>query len=96
MNDGGISWLFGDYKGSGLKAAYLYGGSVPEADLTFDSYDEIGEKWSKPLATKNFTENKEVSSALKNAFKYGDITIEKPSMPPKFKVKFGSKRVYGK
>ena len=96
MNDGGISWLFGDYKGSGLKAAYLYGGSVPEADLTFDSYDEIGEKWSKPLATKNFTENKEVSSALKNAFKYGDITIEKPSKPPKFKVKFGSKLVYGK
>lgn len=30
LNDGGISWLIGDYKGSGLKSAYLYGGSVPE------------------------------------------------------------------
>lgn len=96
MNDSGISWLFGDYKGAGLKAAYLYGGSVPEADLTFDSYDEIGEKWSKPLATKNFTENKEVSSSLKNAFKYGNVTIEKPTKLPKVKVRFGSKLVYGK
>ncbi len=96
MNDNGISWLIGDFKGAGLKSAFLYGGSVPEADLTFDSYEQIGEKWSKPLSTKNFTENKEMSATLKKAFKYGEIRIEKPENKPKFKVKFGSKLIYGK
>lgn len=96
MNDNGISWLIGDFKGAGLKAAFLYGAAVPEADLTFDSYEQIGEKWSKPLATKNFTENKEMTASLKKAFRYGDIRIEKPEKKPKFKVKFGSKLIYGK
>lgn len=96
MNDNGISWLAGDYKGAGLKSAFLYGGNVPEADLTFDSYDVIGEKWSKPLATKNFELNKEMSAILKNAFKYGEISIVKPEGKPKFRVKLGSKLIYGK
>ncbi|MBE6821258.1 MAG: glycoside hydrolase family 5 protein [Ruminococcaceae bacterium] len=96
MNDNGISWLAGDYKGSGLKSAFLYGGSVPEADLTFDSYDVIGEKWSKPLATKNFELNKEMSTVLKNAFKYGAISIVKPEGKPKFRAKMGSRLIYGK
>lgn len=95
MNDNGISWLIGDFKGSGLKSAYLFGGSVPEADLAADSYDVIGEKWSKPLATKNFTENKEMTAALKKAFKYGEVTLVKPEKP-KVKFKFGSKLIYGK
>ncbi len=96
MNDNGISWLAGDYKGSGLKSAFLYGGSVPEADLTFDSYDFIGEKWSKPLSTKNFELNKEMSTVLKNAFKYGAISIVKPEKKPEFRIKLGSKLIYGK
>ena len=96
MNDNGISWLTGDFKGSGLKAAFLYGGNVPEADLVADSYEQIGEKWAKPLATKNFTENKEITAALKSAFKYGNIRIEKPEKKPQFKVKLGSKLIYGK
>ena len=96
MNDNGISWLAGDYKGSGLKSAFLYGGSVPEADLTFDSYDVIGEKWSKPLSTKNFELNKEMSTVLKNAFKYGAISIVKPEKKPEFRIKLGSKLIYGK
>lgn len=98
LNDNGISWLVGDYKGEGLKAAYLYGGSVPEADLAVDTYDEIGEKWLKPLATKNFTLNKEMADILKKAFKYGTIRFEKTekTASPKFKVKFGSKLIYGK
>lgn len=97
LNDNGISWLIGDFKGEGLKAAYLYGGSVPDADLTFDSYDTIGEKWSKPLATKNFTENKEMSAVLKKAFKYGAISFGQNEKSEKFKVrfKFGSKLIYG-
>lgn len=99
LNDCGISWLIGDYKGSGLKSAYIFGGSVPEADLTLDSYDIIGEKWSKPLKTKNFTENKEMSAVLKNAFKYGACFVETADKPkknrPQIKVRVGSKMIVG-
>lgn len=98
MNDSGISWLIGDYKGEGLKAAYLFGGSVPEADLETDTHDEITKKWSKPLATKNFTLNKEMADTLKKAFKDREIRVEKKekSDPPKFKIKFGANLIYGK
>ena len=100
LNDCGISWLIGDYKGSGLKSAYIFGGNVPEADLTFDSYDIIGEKWSKPLATKNFTENKEITDVLKSAFKYGAGFVEtaekKKRLRPRVKVRVGSKLIVGK
>ncbi len=96
MNDNGISWLMGDFKGEGLKAAYLYGGSVPTADLAVDTFDEIGEKWSKPLATKNFIENKEMTKILKKAYSYGAITVEKPDKPKKFRVKVGMHIVKGK
>lgn len=98
LNDNGISWLMGDYKGEGLKAAYLYGGSVPEADLELDSHDEIGKKWSKPLATKNFTLNKEMAAVLKKAFKGSVTSCEKKEKAnqPKFKAKFGLNIIYGK
>lgn len=98
MNDGGISWIVGDFKGEGLKSAYIFGGSIPAADLELDSYDVIGEKWSKPLATKNFTENKEMTAILKKAFKFGNISFEKPEKAgkPKIKIKVGSKLIYGK
>ena len=98
LNDNGISWLVGDFKGEGLKAAYLFGGSVPEADLETDTHDEILQKWSKPLATKNFTQNKEMAAILKNAFKDRLISFEsnEKAAKPKFKVKFGSKLIYGK
>ena len=101
LNSNGISWLAGDYKGEGLKAAFLYGGSVPEADLDVDTHDEIGAKWSKPLATKNFTLNKEMAAILKNAFKGAVISdgakeSAEKTKTPKIKVKFGSKLIYGK
>lgn len=98
LNCNGISWLTGDYKGEGLKAAFLYGGSVPEADLDADTYDEIGKKWSKPLATKNFTLNKEMASVLKKAFKGSVILPEKKEKTnqPKFKAKLGFNIIYGK
>ena len=99
LNDCGISWLAGDYKGEGLKAAFLYGGSVPEADLDSDSHDEINQKWSKPLATKNFTLNTEMADILKKAFKDRQIIIEageKKNRKPKIKVRVGSKLIYGK
>ena len=98
LNDGGVSWLVGDYKGSGLKSAYVYGGSVPEADLMLDSYDEIGQKWSKPLATKNFTENTEMTAVLKDAFRYGSVLVlpeGKTKKKPQIKVRIGSKLIVG-
>lgn len=100
LNDGGISWLIGDYKGSGLKSAFLFGGSIPEADLTLDSYEIIGQKWSKPLATKNFTENKEITAILKDAFGYGCTLVlpegKTKKNRPQFKVKVGAKLIVGK
>lgn len=100
LNDSGISWLIGDYKGSGFKSAYIFGGSVPEADLTLDSYEEIGNKWSKPLATKNFTENKEMTAVLKDAFKYGSVFVllegKSKKSKPQIKVRVGSKLIIGK
>ncbi len=101
LNDNNISWLIGDYKGEGFKAAYLYGGSVPEANLAVDTHDEIGEKWSKPLATKNFTLNKEMATILKKAFKgalisEGNKEKAEKTKTPKIKMKFGSKLIYGK
>jgi hypothetical protein len=101
LNDNNISWLIGDYKGEGFKAAYLYGGSVPKADLSVDTHDEIGEKWSKPLPTKNFTLNKDMSAILKKAFKgalisEGNKEKAEKAKKPKIKVKFGSKLIYGK
>ncbi len=97
LNDSGISWLVGDYKGMGKASNYLFSGEIPAADLTYDSYEEIGNKWSKPLATKNFTENKETAKILKRAFKYG-ITL--PSLPEnkgrfKVRVKVGFNIVKG-
>ena len=100
LSDAGISWFVGDYKGSGLKSAYIFGGSVPDADLVLDSYEEIGNKWSKPLATKNFTENKEMTAILKEAFKYGGVQVvsegKNKKRKPQIKFKVGSKLIYGK
>ncbi len=100
LNSNGISWLAGDYKGEGLKAAYLYGGSIAEVpDLGTDTHDEIGKKWSKPLATKNFTLNKEMAASLKKAFKDSVVSLpekEEKTKAPKIKVKFGAKLIYGK
>ncbi len=101
LNNNGISWFIGDYKGEGLKSAFIFGGSVPEADLTLDSYEEIGNKWSKPLATKNFTENTEMTAILKDAFKYNNIVIlpeevKTKKSKPKVKIKVGSKLIAGK
>ena len=98
LNDVGASWLIGDYKGSGLKSAFVFGGSAPEADLDLDSYDVIGEKWSKPLATKNFTENTEMTAVLKDAFRYGSVTVlpeGKTKKKPQIKVRIGSKLIVG-
>jgi hypothetical protein len=93
LNDCGASWLFGDFKGNGDAANYLFSADISPADLTYDSYDEIGEKWSKPLSTKNFSENKELAKTLKEAFRYGGISAPKNKL--KVKVKFGFNMVKG-
>ena len=99
LNDAGASWLIGDFKGCGDNLAYLFSGNISPADLTYDSYEAIGEKWSKPIATKNFTENKDTAKILKRAFKYGEIFADIPKSEEKgklkFKVKFGYNIVKG-
>ncbi len=99
LNDTGASWFVGDYKGCGDNLIYLFSGKIEPANLTDDSYDIIGEKWSKPIATKNFTENKDTAKILKQAFKFGDIltvkTEENKKGKTKFKVKFGYNVVKG-
>lgn len=98
LNDTGTSWLIGDFKGCGDNFAYLFNGNISPADLTCDSYDTIGEKWSKPLATKNFTENKDTAKILKRAFRYGDIFPDIPKAEKgrfKVRVKFGFNVVKG-
>ncbi len=99
LNDAGSSWLIGDFKGCGDNLAYLFSGSISPADLTEDSYETIGEKWSKPISTKNFTENKDTAKTLKRAFKYGEILTSSPDSKEKskfrFKAKFGFNVVKG-
>ncbi len=95
LNDCGISWLAGDFKGFGDEAGFLFSGNISPADLTYDSYEEIGTKWSKPLSTKNFTENKETAKILKSAFKYGNVLTVSPKNKMKFKVRVGFNVVKG-
>lgn len=99
LNDAGVSWLIGDFKGCGDSFAYLFNGNISPADLTYDSYETIGEKWSKPIATKNFTENKDTAKILKRAFRYGEVSADIPKSQEKgklkFKVKFGFNVVKG-
>lgn len=100
LSDNGVSWLFGDFKGP-EGSACLYTGNPDPADFDADNFDGITAKWSKPLATKNFTVNKELAKTLKNCFGYGCISVlpaekaEKKS-PVKIRVGFGSNLLVGK
>lgn len=95
FNDNSISWLFGDYKGSGMN--FVYSGNISPANLDVDKYDEIGEKWSKPVVTKSFTENKELSKLLKAKYKdnFLSLTEKVKKDKPKISVKFGKTTIIG-
>lgn len=95
FNDNNISWLFGDYKGSGMN--FVYSGNISPANLDVDKYDEIGEKWSKPVVTKSFTENKELSKLLKAKYKdnFLSLTEKVKKDKPKISVKFGKTTIIG-
>lgn len=98
--DCGVSWIFGDYKGP-AGASYLYTGNPEPADFDNDNFDTIAEKWAKPLATKNFELNKELSATLKSHFGCGNVYVENAENTEsqkgklKIKVKFGSNLVFG-
>lgn len=87
LNNNGVSWLAGDYKGFGNTANYLYTANISPADLTYDTYEQIGEKWSKPLSTKNFEQNKDTAKILKKAFKAGVSALQIPEKAEKGKLK---------
>ncbi len=94
LNADDISWIFGDFKGNG--ANFVFSGNISPANLDVDKYDEIGEKWSKPVATKNFTENKELSKLLKSKFRVNLLAKpEKTEKKPKIAVKFGKTTIIG-
>lgn len=96
----GVSWVFGDYKGP-AGASYLYTGNPDPADFDADNFDAIAEKWTKPLATKNFELNKELSSTLKSHFGCGNVYVADTESEVskkdklKIKVKFGSNIMFG-
>ncbi len=92
LNESNVSWIFGDFKGNGANC--IFSGTISPANLDIDKYDEIGEKWSKPVATKNYTENKELSKLLKAKFK--DNSLPEPEKKPKIAVKFGKTTIIGK
>ncbi len=99
LSDNGVSWLFGDYKGP-AGTACLYTGSPEPADFDAENFDEITQKWTKPLATKNFTVNKELARILKTYFGYGCVTVvssekAKEKTPLTFRIKFGHNVVIG-
>lgn len=94
LNESGVSWIFGDFKGNG--ASCIFSGNISPANLDNDKYDEIGEKWSKPVATKNYTENKELTKLLKLKFKDNSFPKpEKSEKKPKIAVKFGKTTIIG-
>lgn len=100
LSDNGVSWLFGDFKGP-EGCGCLYTGSPEPADFDTDNFDAITEKWTKPLATKNFTLNKELAKTLKNYFGYGCVSFSssekaEKKIPVRIKVRFGSNIVIGK
>lgn len=90
--DCGASWFFGDYKGP-VGTACLYTGSPDPADFDADNFDIMTEKWTKPLATKNFTVNKELSAVLKSHFGYGCVSVGSDRVAPEAKKKFPAIRV---
>ena len=95
FNGNNISWLFGDYKGNGMN--FVYSADISPANLDIDKYDEIGEKWSKPVATKNFAENKELTKLLKAKYKDNQPSIPEKAekSKPKISVKFGKTTIIG-
>lgn len=92
LNDSNTSWIFGDFKGNGANC--VFSGNISPANLDVDKYDEIGEKWSKPVATKNYTENKELSKLLKAKFKDNSLPKSEKNKP-KIAVKFGKTTIIG-
>lgn len=103
----GISWLFGDYKGP-AGSSYLYRGNPEYADFDVDKFDAIEEKWTKPLATKNFEQNKELAKILKAHFSRGYMrsnkkeakkaspkTAKKVKFKPTFNAKIGANLLVG-
>jgi len=95
--DCGISWLAGDFKAaSGMSA--LYTADIEKIIFADDNYDTMTEKWAKPLATKNFTLNKEMQIQLKEYFGYGYVTVEAgetEKKPKYFSLKFGKSTLLG-
>lgn len=95
--DSGISWIAGDFKAA-TGACALYTADVEKIVFEDDNYDVMTEKWSKPLATKNFTVNKEMKALLKEFFGRGYVYIEPTEggkKPKHLNLRFGKSTLIG-
>lgn len=93
LSDAGVSWLIGDFKGSGASA--LYYGVAGGADIAADGYEEIASNLAGAAATPQLTENTELAAELKVQFgrRYvaaSSESIEKPEKGFKFKLGFNA------
>lgn len=96
--DNGISWLAGDFKGDASRQSILYAAECPAINFDEDNYDIMTEKWSKPMATENFTLNASLQTHLKEYFGYGYTYIEPAEAeekPKHFTVRFGKNTLIG-
>lgn len=96
LSDAGVSWLIGDFKGSGASA--LYYGVAGGADIAADGYEEIASNLAGAAATPQLTENTELAAELKVQFgrRYSAASSESIEKPEKgFKFKLGFNAVVG-
>ena len=81
--DACVSFMMCGFKGKDDRCLYK---CEPGVDISVDSFDEINEKSSNNLVTKNCTENKEMTAELKKLFASGS----KPERKSKSKIYYGS------
>lgn len=95
LSDAGVSWLIGDFKGSG--ASCLFGGVAGGADISADGYDAIASNLADAAQTSQLTENKAFAAELKAQFgRCYEPRQSRDEKPEKgFKIKLGLNAVVG-
>lgn len=94
LNEAGVSWLAGDYKGT-AGMCRLFKGETEFADLDNESYDELTAKWKTAPLTKNYSEDKHLAKTLKTYFAFGVPTEKEKTVKPELKLQFGMHIIKG-
>ena len=82
-SDACVSFMMCGFKGKDDRCLYR---CEPEIDISVDGFDEINEKSSNSLITKNCIQNKEMTEEFKKVFAFGG----KPERKSKSKIYYGS------